>query len=115
MRTQFKLLPIALTIAIVTTYFSERSRASLTGFAGEPAASPPATPVIPKKTLTIHGPFAVSASELLKKSDTLSESGESSAPNAAGPPGKGAGTGEPSGPQTPTPTTSFLDTAGLAG
>src|SRR5437868_119139 len=114
--TLIKLLMLAVLIAASTIYFANRSKASRIESAAESTTvwAPPA-PTIPKKSLSIHGPFEVSSNHLNPTYGGSSGSEEAPPSQVPGAPGKAGGPGESAGVQTPKPMVSFLDTAGLGG
>jgi len=106
---------LAMLIAGTMFYAANRSRAVDVDAALLPVMPVSPGPNIPKKSLLIHGPFEVNPADLTAAGGGSSETEEAPASIASGSSGKAVGNGEASGPQTPKPMVSFLDTAGLGG
>ncbi len=106
-----KLIVLGLIISASLVYAASHSRAS--GIAYSPG--PPPSPSVPKKGLPIHGPFDVSSANLGASGGGSGSAEDGSPASVPVISGKAGGAGESSGPQTPKPMVSFLDTAGLAG
>ena len=89
-----KLLTLAVLITASTIYVANRSQASRIESAADPTPAPPASN-IPKKSLSIHGPFEASSNDL-KMGGGPRSTDEGPAAAVPGKPGNAGGAGEPS-------------------